>query len=211
MPLAAILVVSALLAMPAPAGNSGAALLFQEEQKPPAPEAPPPDSAQEPDEQNQPAAPAETPPEAKPDADKPSGAPPAASGSPEPKPAPVRPAKRTSKKRAPKAKTQPTGSGDSKVVVRNGSTSEPKIELAPGLGKQQASQQQQDTSRLLAAADANLKKLSGQALGANQQAAVKQVKTYMQQSRSATQSGDIQGAHNLALKAQLLSEDLSKK
>jgi hypothetical protein len=97
------------------------------------------------------------------------------------------------------------------VVVRNGSTSEPKIELAPGLGKQQASQQQQDTSRLLAAADANLKKLSGQALGANQQAAVKQVKTYMQQSRSATQSGDIQGAHNLALKAQLLSEDLSKK
>lgn len=94
--------------------------------------------------------------------------------------------------------------------MKNGSTSDPKIQLVPGLSKQQASQQLNNTNELLDATDVNLKKISGQQLTTSQQETLKQIKSYMQKAKEAVGVGDVQGAHNLAFKANLLSQELAK-
>ena len=65
-----------------------------------------------------------------------------------------------------------------------------------------------ETNRLLSSTDENLKKLAGRELNANQQNMVKQVHQFMDQSRSALQSGDTEHAKTLAWKAQQLSQEL---
>jgi len=95
-----------------------------------------------------------------------------------------------------------------KKVVRNGGTEDPIVELSPGRNPQQASQQSENTKQLLAASDANLNKVSGRTLSANQQDTVKQIKSYMEQAKGAMTEGDLQRAYNLALKANLLSAEL---
>jgi hypothetical protein len=101
-----------------------------------------------------------------------------------------------------------TGSGPTKTVVRNGGTSEPTVDLSPGLSPQQASHQTESTNQLLATSDANLKKIAGRQLNANQQDTVKQIKSYMDQAKKAADSGDVQRGYNLAFKANLLSAEL---
>lgn len=96
--------------------------------------------------------------------------------------------------------------------MRNGGASEPTVQIAPGgLSKQQASSQVQNTTQLLASTDANLQKLSDRRLNSSQQDTVKQIRTYMDQAKAATDAGDLQRAHNLAFKAHLLSDDLIKQ
>jgi len=102
----------------------------------------------------------------------------------------------------------PTGSGPTKTVVRNGGTSNPTVDLSPGLSPQQASNQTESTKQLLATSDANLKKITGRQLSPSQQDTVKQIKSYMDQAKAAENGGDVQRAHNLAVKASLLSADL---
>ncbi|SRR5208282_413130 len=104
--------------------------------------------------------------------------------------------------------TAPTGSGPTKTVVRNGSAADPTVDLSPGLSPQQASNQTESTNQLLAASDANLKKIAGRQLNPSQQDTVKQIKSYMDQAKKAESDGDVQRAHNLAVKASLLSADL---
>jgi hypothetical protein len=98
----------------------------------------------------------------------------------------------------------------SKVVVRNGGTSETQVQISSGTGGQQAAQQRKNTDSMLGAATENLKKVSGRQLNPSQQDMVKQIRTYMQQSKAAADAGDLQGANNLAVKAHLLSEELVK-
>jgi hypothetical protein len=95
-----------------------------------------------------------------------------------------------------------------RTVVRNGGTADPTVALSPGLSPQQASRQIESTKRLLAASDANLKKISGRQLSANQQDTVKQIKSYMDQANTAKNDRDFQRAYNLAVKANLLSAEL---
>jgi len=64
------------------------------------------------------------------------------------------------------------------------------------------------TYQLLVSSDANLKKISGRQLSANQQDTVKQIKSYMEQANTAAKDGDVQRAHNLAVKANLLATEL---
>jgi hypothetical protein len=97
------------------------------------------------------------------------------------------------------------------VIVKNGSTSDPSIQFSTSLSPEQASREKQDTAGLLAKADANLRGLSGRQLNASQQDTSAQVRSYMQQAKTAEESGDLQGAHNLAVKAVLLSNELAKK
>jgi hypothetical protein len=97
------------------------------------------------------------------------------------------------------------------VVVKNGSTSDPSIQFSTSLSPEQASREKQDTAGLLAKADANLQGLSGHQLNAGQQDTSAQVRSYIQQAKAAEDSGDLQGAHNLALKALLLSNELARK
>jgi hypothetical protein len=101
------------------------------------------------------------------------------------------------------------GADSNKTVIRNGGTTEPIVDLSPGLSKQQASNQLHETDKRLAATDVNLKKIAGRQLSATQQDTVKQIKSYMEQANAAKTSGDVQRAYNLAVKANLLSAELS--
>jgi hypothetical protein len=100
-------------------------------------------------------------------------------------------------------------SAPTKTVVRNGGAADPTVDLSPGLSPQQASNQAESTNQLLASSDANLKKIAGRQLSASQQDTVKQIKSYMEQANAANKDGDVQRAHNLAVKANLLSADLA--
>lgn len=103
-----------------------------------------------------------------------------------------------------------SGSAPSKKVVRNGGTADPPVQLAPGPGQGQSSQQLESTTYLLASADDNLKKIAGRQLNQNQQDSVKQIRVYMDQAKTAQAAGDLDRAHNLAVKAHLLSDDLAR-
>lgn len=105
---------------------------------------------------------------------------------------------------------KPDGSSE-KRVVRNGSATDPTTQISPSLPQQQASSQRQSTNSLLSAAETNLKNLSGAQLNTSQEEMVKQVHTYMEQSKAAVEAGDLERANNLAIKAQLLSAELVKK
>jgi hypothetical protein len=96
-----------------------------------------------------------------------------------------------------------------KVIVRQGSTKEPSIELIGGAAGDQQSQRDL-ANQHLQATDENLKKIAGEQLSANQQVLVTQIRQYMQQSRSAVQAGEFERADTLAKKAQQLSEELVK-
>jgi hypothetical protein len=112
--------------------------------------------------------------------------------------------KRNSKRKAPAQ----AATGPRKTVVRNGSTADPVVQLAPSVTDQQASQQRQSTAQLLAATDANLTKISARQLTSSQQDMVNQIRNYMQQAKTAETAGDLQRARNLAFKAQLLSDEV---
>jgi hypothetical protein len=97
-----------------------------------------------------------------------------------------------------------------KVVVKDGGSDEPTIELTRGTSEQQASQQRYTTEQLRTATEENLKKLAGRQLTASQQEMVTQIKQFMDQAKSAVADGDLERGHSLAMKAQLLSEELLK-
>jgi hypothetical protein len=105
--------------------------------------------------------------------------------------------------------TTPAGTTSEKKVVKNGGTDEPPVDLSSGVNQKQASEQAKRADELLASSDANLKKISGRQLSASQQDTVKQVKSYMEQATAAKNSGDVQRAYNLAVKANLLSAELA--
>jgi hypothetical protein len=112
--------------------------------------------------------------------------------------------KRNSKRKA----AAQDATGPKKKVVRNGSTADPVVQLAPSVTDQQASQQRQNTAQLLAATDANLTKISARQLSSSQQDMVNQIRSYVQQAKAAETTGDLQRARNLAFKAQLLSDEV---
>jgi hypothetical protein len=122
----------------------------------------------------------------------------------------------SSKKKAASKKRKsstPSGSGakpgSEKVVVRNGGTSDPTVQLSPKLSDDQASQKRDTTNDLLTATDTKLKEASGRQLSSAQQDNVAQIRSYIQQAKAATTEGDLDRAHNLAFKAHLLSDELA--
>ncbi len=84
------------------------------------------------------------------------------------------------------------------------------MELKGKTTAEQASQQRYTTEQLTAATEENLKKIEGRQLDANRQQMVSQIKEFMEQSKKAIADGDPERGHNLALKAQLLSDELVK-
>jgi|SRR5579872_1122736 len=92
-----------------------------------------------------------------------------------------------------------------KIIVRQGGTAEPSIQLAGG---DQASQKRNAANQMLGSAEANLKKIAGLQLSATQQDTVSQIRQFVDQSRAALADGDVERGKTLAWKAQLLSEDL---
>jgi hypothetical protein len=104
----------------------------------------------------------------------------------------------------------PTPCAPPKVIVRQGGTSEPSIQVAGGATDGQTLQQRNTANEMLDVADGNLKKISGRQLSSEQQEMVNQIHQFMTQSKSAVKDGDLERARTLAWKAQLLSEDLVK-
>jgi hypothetical protein len=96
-----------------------------------------------------------------------------------------------------------------KKVVRNGGSDEPAVQLTGGTAAARASQER-STADLTAAAEENLKKISGRQLNPSQQEIVNQIQQFVEQSKKAVVAGDLERAHNLALKAHLLSVELVK-
>jgi hypothetical protein len=97
-----------------------------------------------------------------------------------------------------------------KVVVRNGGTAEGTVQLTGGAAAARNSPQQANTERLLASTEDELKTTAGRQLDSAQQETVKQIHQYEAQSKKALQAGDLELAHNLAVKAHLLADQLVK-
>jgi len=212
MPLAITAVVSLLLGM-ANHESPGAILtpLAAQTQQDSPQTNPPPETPKTGQEENQPAPPT-TPPQNSP-APAPSQAEeqkqtPTESSKPAPKKVPTTSRHRQRSRKPPQA--SPAVDAPEKKVVRNGSTSEPKVQFSSPVSQQQAAQERQKIKQLLAISDANLKKMSGRQLNASQKDTVDQIRNYMEQAVAADKAGDIQRAQNLASKARLLSDDLVK-
>jgi hypothetical protein len=218
MPLAAILGLCLLLAPP-PAGNAVIDVSVRLQTSEPQHDSPPAESPQEPSKSSEPETKSGQPP-AQPQTPSPDSAQPPASSAADataqkpgsnPTPSAGAKAKKRSRKRVRKHKPAvPPSAGPTKVIVRNGSTPDPTAQLSPSLTQGQASHQRQNTTRLLAATDANLTKISSRQLSSTQQDMVNQIRKYMEQAKAADATGDLQRAHNLALKAQQLSNELVK-
>ena len=97
-----------------------------------------------------------------------------------------------------------------KIVIKNGGSDEPAVELKGNTTAEKASQQRYTTEQLTATTEGNLKKLAGHPLSTSQQEMVAQVKQFMEQSKKAVTAGDLERGHNLAMKGELLSEELLK-
>lgn len=107
-------------------------------------------------------------------------------------------------------KQAPSPCPPSKVIVRQGSTSDSSIELVGGAAGSQASDERKTAIEMLGIAETNLKKMDDSQLNSSQQDMIKQVHQFMDQSKAATSAGDLDQARTLAWKAQLLSEELLK-
>ena len=70
-----------------------------------------------------------------------------------------------------------------------------------------ASEAQQSTTQLLDSAEQNLRNLN-RSLSGEEQNTVAQIRSYITQARLALKDQDLERAHNLALKAHLLSDEL---
>jgi hypothetical protein len=110
----------------------------------------------------------------------------------------------------PAAASAPTPCPPRKVIVPQGGTSEPSTQLAGGTHADQTSQERDTANQMLGTTRANLKKIVGRQLTANQQDMVNQIHQFMDQSKAAVDAGDLDRARTLAWKAQLLSEELVK-
>jgi hypothetical protein len=102
------------------------------------------------------------------------------------------------------------GSSTAKTVVRDGGTSEPTVQLKGDGSSGRGSHQGDTAEQLLASTEDKLKKTEGQQLSSNQQEMVTQIRQFMDQSKAAAAAGDLNRARNLALKANLLSDELAK-
>jgi hypothetical protein len=97
-----------------------------------------------------------------------------------------------------------------RVVIQEGGGAQPQGTLTASLGAEEATHQRLSTAQLLDTTQNNLRSITRQ-LSAEEQAMVTQINDYMEQSRKATQESDPVRAHNLALKAHLLSDELVRR
>lgn len=98
----------------------------------------------------------------------------------------------------------------SKLIIQEGNSSNSEGQLAAGVGLNDSSARaKQTTEQLLQAAQGNLNGIN-RPLSPEEQAMVSQIKDYMTQAHKATEDSDTVRAHNLALKAYLLSDELVK-
>jgi hypothetical protein len=96
-----------------------------------------------------------------------------------------------------------------KKVVRHGGADEPTVQITGGTTAEQTVHQR-STEQLRLATEEDLKKIEGRQLSPSQQEMKNQINQFMEQSKAAAVAGDLDRAHNLAMKAHLLSDELLK-
>jgi hypothetical protein len=132
---------------------------------------------------------------------------PAASGAPASQPADQPPSDQS----AAASGAQPTPAKScppAKIIVRQGGTTEPRIQLAGGPTPAEAARKRDAVNQLLGTTNQNLKKTAGWQLSTSQKDTVTQTRQFIEQSKAAMADGDLERARTLAWKAELLSEDL---
>lgn len=97
-----------------------------------------------------------------------------------------------------------------KIVVREGGAREPAAQIVTGMTVEEASAQRREAEKFLDAADENLKRVAGRTLDGQQQETISQIHNYVKRALAALNEGDIPRGHTLALKAELLADDLVK-
>jgi len=120
---------------------------------------------------------------------------------------------------APKKLPEPEKPATTEVAKNNPPPSPPRIVIQDGssgtngsgkvAGANDAAQSQATTQQLIDSTENNLRNLK-RTLSAEEQTTVKQINDYLKQSKDAVKDGDLSRAHNLALKARLLSDELVK-
>jgi hypothetical protein len=104
--------------------------------------------------------------------------------------------------------TPPQSCPPAKIIVRQGGTTEPRIQLAGGPTAAEAARKRDAVNQFLGATNRNLKKTAGWQLSSSQRDTITQTRQFMEQSKAAMADGDLERARTLAWKAELLSEDL---
>lgn len=127
------------------------------------------------------------------------------------------PVKKPPAKHRPKKPSQPPATTQNNpTVATNRPPPNPAAEapmdtaIAAEVTSQQVIQQRQTTKELLDSTEKDLNGLNG-ALGHDQEIIVKQIRSYIGESRKADNEGDFERAYNLAKKAHLLADALTKK
>lgn len=149
-------------------------------------------------------------------------------GKPEPEaqpaeqPSPAETAEKTSNDKAaktkPRARQHGTIKKPSPIVKGEATTAEAKppeprstpAPIAPSISPSDAARDQSSTEQLLQTTENTLSGIKRQ-LSKNEEAMVAQIRNYISQSRQATKDNDPARAHNLALKANLLSNELIRR
>lgn len=108
---------------------------------------------------------------------------------------------------SPHATEAPKNCPPEKTIVRQGGIAEQSIQLAGGSAGDQA-QKKDAASRMIAATEQNLNRLTGRQLSNAERDSVIQIRQFVEQSRTALTAGNLERAQTLAWKAKLLSEDL---
>jgi hypothetical protein len=85
------------------------------------------------------------------------------------------------------------------------------VAIGPDISSAEATRDRQSTTRLLDTTENELKRVDSNNLSSDQQAMLIQIKTFISQSRKAITEGDYERASNLAKKAQVLTDELTKK
>jgi hypothetical protein len=104
-----------------------------------------------------------------------------------------------------------TGKDPKKRVVLDGGTGEADQQILPELKPAEAERLQQVTAKLLSESEADLQKLASKQLTPDQQATAGQIRSFLSQSKDASEGKDWQRAYHLAFKAQLLADDLVRQ
>lgn len=117
------------------------------------------------------------------------------------------PAKPKTKKPPAHKEIKADNTSPNKKVIRNGGAGEPTVAISSDEGQRQA--RVQETNRLLAAADLNLKDVAVRGVTSSQEGTVKQIRSYIDEAKAAANSGDVERAYNLANKANMLAADLN--
>jgi hypothetical protein len=96
-----------------------------------------------------------------------------------------------------------------KVVVKNGGSDEPTVELKGGSAAE-TSYERATTKQLVKETSENLNKIKELQLTPSQKETVTQINHFVEQSKAAVAAGNVERGRNLAMKARLLSDELLK-